>query len=291
VKTALNVRRIGDLVSTIGTSAFGTEYFRLFNEALAIEHCTVFAFRDGAQPAALVTECSGQDSLVRRLAHEYVAGAFRKDPNIRRELVSSAPLIYTLRAEDVRDADYRHHFYDEPSLSHELVLLGNVGGTLFYSSFYRCRAERHFAQGDLDTVQLLSYIAFKALQRHVELQHTELPTATTLERDSCPASEDGSGGPFAQRREAFLHLRSVLLRDCAKLSPREADVGAAIVLGYSTLAISLNLGISLNTVATHRKRAYSKLGISSQTELFGLYFRNVSSHSQRSPAGITVGTA
>jgi len=272
VTPPLNVCRMGDLVSKIGSAAFGSEYFRLFNDALAIEHCTVFAFRDGAQPAALVTECTSTEDnrSVRRLAHEYVTGAFVNDPNIRRDVEPSTPVVYTLRAQDVCDSDYRHHFYDEPALSHELVLLGNLNGTLFYSSFYRSGIEREFHRDDLDTVQLLSYFAIRALQRHVELQNIELDCSA-----GSMALTPGSDAQFGQRREAFQHLREILLAEPKKLSPREADVCSAIVLGYSTVAISLNLGISLNTVATHRKRAYGKLGISSQNELFWQYFKNV----------------
>lgn len=54
------------------------------------------------------------------------------------------------------------------------------------------------------------------------------------------------------------------------LTPRQTEVCARIVLGYSILAISLELGITQNTVSTLRKRAYSRLGICSQNELFGL---------------------
>lgn len=54
------------------------------------------------------------------------------------------------------------------------------------------------------------------------------------------------------------------------LTPRQTEVCARIVLGYSILAISLELGITQNTVSTLRKRAYSRLGISRQNELFAL---------------------
>jgi DNA-binding NarL/FixJ family response regulator len=47
------------------------------------------------------------------------------------------------------------------------------------------------------------------------------------------------------------------------------------VLGYTVLGMSLNMRISVNTVATHRKRAYTKLRISSQNELFARYFDTV----------------
>jgi DNA-binding CsgD family transcriptional regulator len=267
---------MGDLVARIGSAAFGSEYFRFFNDALAIEHCTVFAFQDGSLPAALVTECtsSGSQEQVRQLAHEYVTGAFRKDPNIRRDVAAATPVVYTLRAEDVRDVAYRRHFYDEPSLSHELVLLGSVNGTLYYSSFYRGRTQPEFRRDDLDMVQLLAYFAIKALQRHVELQSqvVELQATSVCMEDAAQ---------FGNRWEEFQHLKDILLAGARKLSPREAQVCAAIVLGYSTLAISLNLGISLNTVATHRKRAYSKLGICSQNELFAQYFKSVTKFNAR----------
>lgn len=82
----------------------------------------------------------------------------------------------------------------------------------------------------------------------------------------------------APSREALLaRICAALMRDEASITPREAEVCASIVLGYTVLGISMNLGISINTVATHRKRAYAKLRISSQNELFGRYFRLVES--------------
>ena len=269
--TAVNTIRMGDLVSTIGSLGFATEYFRLFKDVLNVEHCTVFAFRENSRPAALITECTQLDmqQSVRRLAHEYVAGAFRKDPNIRHRVSASTPVVYTLRAADLCDSEYRHQFYDEPELAHELILLGSVQGTLFYSSFYRCCSQPEFGRDEMESVQQLAYFAIKALHRHVELQ-SAVP-ATTSSAPLLPAVEQSC----RSRSQAFEHLRDVLLADRKRLSRREAEVCAAIVLGYSTVAIGLNLGISPNTVATHRKRAYSKLGISSQNELFSQYFQRV----------------
>ena len=58
----------------------------------------------------------------------------------------------------------------------------------------------------------------------------------------------------------------------------EAEICAMIVIGHTTQGISLDLGISKNTVITHRRRAYDKLGISSQNELFGKCFDTLSAH-------------
>lgn len=58
-----------------------------------------------------------------------------------------------------------------------------------------------------------------------------------------------------------------------EISTREAEVAALIVQGHSSRAIGLNLGISGHTVKVHRRNLYKKLGISSQSELFGLLTR------------------
>jgi DNA-binding CsgD family transcriptional regulator len=82
--------------------------------------------------------------------------------------------------------------------------------------------------------------------------------------------------PLLWRHEAALQARPVDLRAEFRrrlaqrnpgLSGRELDVCMLIAVGLSSEGIGLELGISLNTVLTYRKRAYARLGISSQNEL------------------------
>ena len=57
------------------------------------------------------------------------------------------------------------------------------------------------------------------------------------------------------------------------LTEREREVTQLILRGHSSQSIGFNLGISLGTVKTHRKNAYAKLGISSQSELLSLFLQ------------------
>ncbi len=57
------------------------------------------------------------------------------------------------------------------------------------------------------------------------------------------------------------------------LTEREREITQLILRGHSSQSIAFNLGISLGTVKTHRKNAYAKLGISSQSELLSLFLR------------------
>ena len=62
------------------------------------------------------------------------------------------------------------------------------------------------------------------------------------------------------------------------LSDREQQVVQHILHGYSSESISRVLEISITTVKTHRKRAYAKLGISSQSELLSLFLKSAMPH-------------
>jgi DNA-binding CsgD family transcriptional regulator len=56
------------------------------------------------------------------------------------------------------------------------------------------------------------------------------------------------------------------------LSTREMEIVGLVLTGHSTPAIARHLGISANTVKVHRRRVYEKLEISSQAQLFSLFF-------------------
>jgi DNA-binding CsgD family transcriptional regulator len=62
------------------------------------------------------------------------------------------------------------------------------------------------------------------------------------------------------------------------LSDREREVTQLILRGHSSQSICFNLGISLGTVKTHRKNAYAKLNISSQSELLSLFLQSLQAH-------------
>lgn len=261
--------QLGDLVAVIGSRDFSSRFYSLFSTLLVVEDCTVFSFPASDQPRSLIVEsnCEEELAVAKRLAEDYVAGGFLQDPNVRGATPRDGIQIYVMDASAIQDPSYREHFYEEPQVSHELVVLGNVLDTLYYVSFYRKTLECEFTAREVGIASALAGFMIKALHRHAELVRS--------------AGEDEfkfvqSGDVASQHRAKVLdHLRKVLISGPHKLSNREAEICACIVLGYSTEAISLNCAISVNTVATHRKRAYSKLGISSQNELFMRYFSKV----------------
>lgn len=52
-----------------------------------------------------------------------------------------------------------------------------------------------------------------------------------------------------------------------RLTPREQEVLRLIALGYTSVEIAANLGLSPRTIETHRARIHRKLGLSTRAEL------------------------
>lgn len=65
----------------------------------------------------------------------------------------------------------------------------------------------------------------------------------------------------------FRHRLAALERG---LTQRELDVCARTLIGLTAEGIALDLNIKKTSVLTYRKRAYARLGVSSQTQLFRL---------------------
>jgi DNA-binding CsgD family transcriptional regulator len=268
---SINLDRLGDLLLTIGSQDFGPAFYDLFRDLLRADECTVFTFPDPATPSSLLVEGDSDSTrqVARKLANDYVTSGFLNDPNLLKKSGNENLDIYITDANEIFDADYRKHYYDGPELIHELVVLATVGGTLYYVSFYRRGNNSSFGENELDIMRQIASFMVKALHRHSEIAE-KAPNPTKLNFVHAPANMSAK-----LRKTTQDYLRGVLMEGPGKLSHREAEICAGIIMGYSTEAISLNCTISVNTVATHRKRAYAKLGISSQNELFLRYFSAV----------------
>ncbi len=83
------------------------------------------------------------------------------------------------------------------------------------------------------------------------------------------ATSSHSSPPDSRVDDAFANFGK------AVLTGREREVTQLILRGHSSESICVNLGISLGTVKTHRKNAYAKLAISSQSELLARFLQSL----------------
>lgn len=276
--------RIATMVSTIGTEHFGSAVLEMLDERLEVCHCAAFEQEADEPPRCIMAAGLGQHGAqaARELTPMYVSEGYTSDPVLRvlRAHAGPAPgLAYydalRMRESSIAADAFVEQFYVEPELSQEAVYSLRSGNRLLWVALYRRHGAGAFIERDRRTLQQLSRLLLSSVQKQAQVV-TQLaaPAVASAAADAIAPPVEGESRAWGLTRAELLErVRGALLMAPCGLTVREADVCAHIVMGYATLAISLNLGISINTVGTHRKRAYAKLGISSQTELFNACLR------------------
>lgn len=256
---------MSEMVSIIGDSAFGDRFFGIVERMIGADHCTVFVSNGGGvQTLVAEAQTDAAAARVRHLAGIYSERGYREDPVWNRQ--APRPAEAGIRTEVIapayfEDPAYRREFYEKPRILEEIALSADVGGgRRVYASFYREQGRARFSDAEIAALQASALVTMQVLAKHAEI------TGAAALAASAAASRPLS------REELFKRVQQAMLDDNRLLTQREAEVCTGIVLGYTILGLSLNMGISVNTVATHRKRAYAKLRISSQNELFAHYF-------------------
>jgi DNA-binding CsgD family transcriptional regulator len=185
------------------------------------------------------------------------AGHFHlADPNretIFRERDNSAPIVLPTFARRMYGDRYRKIFFEDSEIVDKFATAIWVESACFYVNFYRTTAQGRFSRAQIARLLQLSPAIGAAVARHFQDQ----------------ASPEGD--PFSRLAGLFASREPL-----TRLTEREREVCLRILAGFSSEAISVDLGIGLHSTLTYRKRAYDKLGISSQNELFAIALRLMS---------------
>lgn len=244
-----------------GEPAFVDHLMRLLNRIVPVDHCAVFTFSPEGHAEHLFTQSKMPKSRAERLASDYVGGYFADDPNFAaverlRQGMATTTDIMPLDLQGDYDAAYRRHFFERNDLIDKASIAAAVESGVVYCNFYRMGGSGRYSPEDWRRLTHFLPLVTSLIAAHYKMRHA-YPAAD--------ATADGSGA------RSLIH--SVIGRAAPpfdRLTGREREVCARVLLGFTSEAIALDLGIASSSVATYRKRAYHKLGIASQNELFSL---------------------
>jgi len=189
-------------------------------------------------------------------ATAYHEGPYLLDPFYNHFLAGGAEGCFRLSElapEGFLRSEYFSSYYRHLEIGDELGLLTALDPQgAAHVSLTRRRGRPRFTRRDAEWLAAAAPLAREAIRR---MTATAAPT-----RDDPAAFHDGL------RRAYNSFGRSVL-------TERERDVVHLLLQGNSAKAIARALGISPDTARNHLKRIYPKLNVSSQAELFALFFR------------------
>jgi len=234
-------------VAALGGAAFASELLAALNLSVPVDHVCLMRVVDRARPPVLESASWRGGTHVAEVQRAYLAGLYRFDPNL--SLPAGAGVaVKHLRRDAIAHAGYRETCFQRAGLLERLSVAANGDGGLVLLNLYRLDASGPFAAGEVSAIEELSPLLAALAQKHV-----------------------GALGMLLRSRDRGDRIAGLAARLHAldgRLTARERDVLARVMLGVSSEGIALDLGIGLNTVLTYRKRAYARLGVSSQAELF-----------------------
>lgn len=236
----------GDVTSAvlaIGRPDFAKVLIDTLRRQSDVGHCMVFALSRSGAASCLLD--AGNIPIGGDLGAAYAGQFHESDPNRDAlfEAEGSAPIMLPAFAPRMYGARYRKIFFQDSGIVDKCATAIWIEDTCFYVNFYRIAAQGRFRDAERVRLQAIAPAIGASVARHFQ---------------QSAAPEQSLAGLFATRAPL------------ASLTPREQEVCRHILLGLSSEAISQGLGISLHSTLTYRKRAYERLGISSQNELFAI---------------------
>ena len=251
----LDLSQATSLVSSIGAAdanAFASEVLKLLGNVAGISQCTVFAYEFGDRPRTMSVADHRGGRYLRDVADTYASRFYALDGNQR--IVSAAGarrlgnslLLHRQTSDEITHEGYRLACYHQPNVSDRLSLLLQPAEDIWLSvNLYRDRSRGLFHAREIEQVEAMAPLIAHAARHHYSLS-----------------------GPVQMGIPQLMLARVRGL--CPDLSKRELDVLRGVLEGRTAHDIGERIGVKPSSVVTYQKRAYRRLGISSQRQLFAL---------------------
>ncbi|CAH2781360.1 MAG: Domain of unknown function / C-terminal DNA-binding domain of LuxR-like proteins [uncultured Paraburkholderia sp.] len=248
----ISTARAADLVMSIShddADALAASMLKTVGDIMPVSQCTVFAYEFDGRPRTISAADHRGGRFLRDVVHRYAAHFYALDGNravIDGSRSRDALVLHQQQSEEIENEAYRTACYEQPNVSDRVSLLVQPVDSVWLSiNLYRDRAYGVFETGEMERVESLAHLFAHAAKAHYALhgQYHESPAATMLAR---------------------------VRRICPTLTPRELDVLSGTLEGATAVEIGERMGVKPASVVTYQKRAYARLGISSQRQLFAL---------------------
>lgn len=231
------------LIESVGTRGFAGAVLNTLQPLIPAASWN--AYQVGAQPRLYFSASHEVPDRTGHCWQAYLAGPHSQDRTLHWEGagVGHAHLSH-ITSREIPDG-HRQHVYDAHGMAERIsIVRQQADGQVFAVNFYRHQHQSAFSDRHLAAFEAVGPIVLALAHKHAELA----PAA------SAP-------------RDWLAHWRNRLQLDAAKLTERELDVCARMLLGWSLDGIAVDLGVSLTTVKTYRKRAFDRMDIHFRNEL------------------------
>jgi DNA-binding CsgD family transcriptional regulator len=218
----------------------------------------LYVFRRSGSPWLLFDESDG-DSTVALTGRSYLSGGYLDDPYYRAFLKGLPEGLYTLP--DVWGQGLESNDPRGWQGAEHVTYLAPVSDDACVVLLLLRENTTPFLPEEVESYRALQSAVCPALRSHWS-----------------SAALDETGRRIAATNDLYIRVQRALdVYGDGVLTPREAAVVRLLMRGYSAKAAGTKLGIATATAALHRKRAYAKLGVCSQAQLFNHFLSSLAS--------------
>lgn len=255
--TDLSMEALTRLISHFGSQDFSAKGIEGINIALAVGSWSVYRVNPALPPVCYLSGSFRRRDTTASCFQVYRERLYQRDRTFdiiggRSNTISLKALHLT--AQDVQNPEHRSAIYEQHRIRERLsVAKACDNGSILSVNLYRHADQSTFHDRDLQVFSTLAPSLFTLVERQI----------TVTEQ---------LAGKLATENNNASHSDS-LLRCAPELTRRELDVCLRLLQGMTHDGIACDLGISPATVKTYRNRAFDRLAIHHNNELFALVLR------------------
>ena len=242
------------MIAHIGSSEFTVEGLRQLNQALEAGSWSVYRVHRTRPPICYLSGSFRRRDTTGACFQVYRDHLYRRDRTFDALGIDASPALKALHlhAGDVSDPQHRLAIYERHHIRERLSVARVFRDDSILSvNLYRHADQDRFRDRDLDMFAGLAPSLFALVERQITLSERmqELVRPSKADFSAC------------------------LKRLVPAMPERELDVCTRLLAGMSHDGIACDLGISATTVKTYRNRAFDRLGIHHNNELFALMLK------------------
>ena len=250
---------IAGIVAAAGSEHLADALVQAVGLAVRHQGTCLMAFHRDARPEVLhhTLEPAGRKHYLER----YLAGPYLLDPLYQLAIRPRKPSVTRFRDElpdRFRSSEYYRQYCERTHLRDEMDFLAGVSDKTTVVLVVG-RRDRRFTRAELARLELVEPMVTASMRRI--WQYWE--------------SSSGASGTDPVH-ERLLHCFERFGESV--LTERERQVSQLLLRGHSSKSIARQLQIAPGTVMVHKRNLFSKLGISSQYELFSLLIDQLGGH-------------
>ena len=245
--------QVAGLVGAAESKEVAEQLISLLSSTVSNNGTSLLAFHDDAPPD--VIHHSLAPSRARHYLDRYLAGPYLLDPLYQMAMRVTKPTMCRFRdtqPDRFHSSEYYRQYVERTHLVDEMDFLLTVSSSC--TLVVVCgRTEKRFTRVELNRLALIEPIVLAAMQR----------VWSGYGKHRAP--DDRDRGMHQRLTECFENFgEGVLTR-------REREITQLLLRGHSSKSIARELGIAPGTVMVHKRNLFSKLGITSQYELFSSF--------------------